>query len=301
MHLTILGNSSGGPYHGRHYTAQILQQDNHLYLIDCGEGTQMQLFDFRIRYDKLKQIFISHLHGDHVFGLMGLLTNWCLKKRTEPLELFSPPGLREMVEATCRYCYVRIPYEIVYHEVDPTVSIKVFENSGIEVWTIPLHHRIPTTGWLFREKQRPANIRKEQIEAHNIHFSLLPDIKSGADLHLPNGVVIPNSELTIPPAPPRSYAFCSDTAPSDLVVETIRQVNLLYHEATFTSDHQEEALLSFHSTASQAAETARKAGVEKLLIGHFSGRYTNTQQLLAEASAIFPQTALSEEGVTIRV
>jgi ribonuclease Z len=313
MRLTILGNSAGGPYHGRAYTAQIVHVDQHAFLVDCGEGTQMQLFKYRVKQDHIEQIFISHLHGDHVFGLMGLLTNWCLKKRNEKLQLFSPPGLRELVEHTARVCGVHFPYPIEFCEVDADVSQKVFENAKVEVWTIPLRHRVPCSGWLFREKPRPRNILKEKIEEYALHFSLIPGIKAGADLllfsdgrralHEPsatipeNAVPISNEELTLPPPPPRAYAFCSDTAPSDAVAEAVRGVDLLYHEATFTDEHTEEALVSFHSTAAQAADIARCAGAGRLLLGHFSGRYADETAHLEQARVAFPETYAAEEGV----
>lgn len=301
MRLTILGNSAGGPYHGRPFTAQVLEVDQHLFLIDCGEGTQMQLFHCKVRFDRCNQIFISHLHGDHVFGLMGIITNWCLKKRTRTLQIFSPPGLRELVETTCRICQVRVPYPIDFQEVDAAVSIKVFENQKLEVWTVPLLHRVPTTGWLFREKVKPRNIRSEKIQEYNIAYALIPGIKAGQDLILASGQSIPNAELTTPPPAPRSYAFCSDTAPSPLVAEAVSGVDVLYHEATFTSEHMEEASMSFHSTAAQAATIAAQAGVGRLMLGHFSGRYADTSQLLAEARQIFENTEEAVVGTTYEV
>jgi len=301
MHLTILGTSAGGPFHGRHYTAQVLQVENQLFLIDCGEGTQMQFFHHKIKYDRINHIFISHLHGDHVYGLIGLLTGWCLKKRTATLHIFSPPGLQELVETTARLCRVVFPYPLEFHEVDASVSAKVFENQVIEVWTIPLYHRVETTGWLFREKMRPRHILPEKIEEYAIPFSLIPGIKAGNDLELPNGRVVPNAELTLDPPKPRSFAFCSDTAPSEEVVQVVQGVDLLYHEATFTEEHAEEATFSFHSTAAQAAEIARRAGVKRLLLGHFSGRYFDAEQHLAEARAIFPETMEGKEGERMEV
>ncbi|MBP6827060.1 MAG: ribonuclease Z [Saprospiraceae bacterium] len=301
MQLTILGTSSGGPFHGRHYTSQVLQVDNQLFLIDCGEGTQMQLFHSRIKFDRCNHIFISHLHGDHVFGLLGLLTNWCLKKRTARLHLFSPPGLREWVETTARLCRIHFPYPIDFQEVDASVSAKIFENSKVEVWSIPLNHRIETSGWLFREKVRPRNIRPDKIDEYGIHYSLMPGIKSGNGLLLPDGRLIPNEELTLAPKPPRAYAFCSDTAPSEAVISAVEGVDLLYHEATFTNEHAAEAAISFHSTAKQAADIARQAGVGRLILGHFSGRYENTGQHLAEAQSVFPETFIAEEGGVVEV
>lgn len=296
MQLTTLGTGAGGPFQGRNYTAQVLQVENHYYLIDCGEGTQHQLYRYRVPYDRFQQIFISHLHGDHVFGLIGLLTSYCLKQREKKLEIFSPPGLRELIEHTARICGIVFPYPIEFIEVDASVSQTVFENKYLEVRSIPLHHRIACSGWLFREKTRPRNIRKDKIAEFDIPVHLIPGIKAGADLNLSDGRRILNEELTLPPRAPRAYAFCSDTAPSETVIKTIRGVDMLYHEATFTEEHRLEAGLSFHSTATQAAETARAAGVKKLLLGHFSGRYANAEQHLAEARGIFAESYAIEEG-----
>ncbi len=296
MQLTILGNSSGGPFHGRHYTAQVLQVENQTYLIDCGEGTQMQIFKYRIKVDACKQIFISHLHGDHVFGLIGLITNWSHRKRSEPLHIFSPPGLQELIETTIRVCGIRLSYVIEFQEVDATISAKVFETPKLEVWTIPLHHRSPTSGWLFREKPKPRNIRPEKIEEYSIPFVAIPAIKAGGDFELPDGSRVPNAELTLDPPSPVSYAFCSDTAFSEPVAEIVRGVDLLYHEATFINENAQEAVISFHSTAAQAAEIARRAGVKRLILGHISGRYADTAQHLAEARAVFEQVEIAEEG-----
>jgi len=301
MQLTILGNSAGGPFHGRHYTSQVLQVDNQMFLIDCGEGTQMQLFKFRIKYDQIRQIFISHLHGDHIFGLMGLITNWSLKKRSAKLELFSPPGLQELIETNLRICQVRMSYPLEFHEVDASISHKAFENQTVEVWTIPLEHRTACSGWLFREKKRPRTILKEKIDAYDIPFALIPGIKAGDDLTLADGRRIPNAELTTDPPNPRTFAFCSDTAFSEQVVQAVQGVNLLYHEATFTNTNREEAFISYHSTAEQAATVALQAGVQKLVIGHFSGRYADTIQHLAEARTIFPSTDAAEEGMPITI
>jgi ribonuclease Z len=301
MTLTILGNSAGGPFHGRHYTAHFLQVENHYFLIDCGEGTQMQMFQYRTKTDRVNQIFITHLHGDHMFGLLGLITNWSLKGRTAPLQIFAPPGLEEWIETTCRICSVRLPYPIEFVVVDASVSQKVFENAVVEVFTVPLNHRTACTGWIFKEKEKPRNILKTAIDAYNIHYSLIPGIKAGDDLQLPDGQVVANAELTTPPPRPLSYAFCSDTAPSEVVVQAIKGVDLLYHEATFTNEHQEEALISFHSTAAQAAQIAKAAAVGQLILGHFSGRYADSEQHLAEARPIFPNTLAAEEGKPIEI
>jgi ribonuclease Z len=296
MELIILGNSAGGPFHGRHYTAQVLQMGDQVFMIDCGEGAQMQIYRHRVKIDRCNHIFISHLHGDHVYGLMGLLTGWCLKKRTARLHVFSPAGLRELVETTARLCRVVFPYPIEFHEMDRISFTKVFENHKIEVWSIPLNHRIETAGWLFREKMKSRGMRPEKIETYQIPYTLIPEIKAGKDLILPDGRQVTNAELTFDPPTPLSYAFCSDTAPSDQVTEAIRGVNLLYHEATFADEHTEEAAFTYHSTAAQAAAIARKGGVGRLLIGHLSGRYADAERHLIEARAIFPNTCFAEEG-----
>lgn len=296
MHVTILGNSSGGPFQGRNFTSQLVTLENEAYLVDCGEGTQHQLFRFKIRYDHVRQIFISHLHGDHVFGLMGILTSFCLKKRTEPLALYGMPGLRMLVETTSAVCGIHYPYQLDIHEVDAEQHALVFESPKLEVWSIPLVHRGPCSGWLFREKQRPRNIRADKITEYAIPFPLIPGIKAGEDLVLPDGRRIPNSELTLDPPKPRTYAFCSDTMPSDRVADIVKGVDLLYHEATFTNEHILEAELSSHSTAAQAAEIAQKAGVGRLLLGHFSGRYKDEAQHLAEAQAVFKNVSIATEG-----
>lgn len=302
MQVTILGNSSGGPFHGRNYTAQVLRVENHYFLIDCGEGTQQQLFRHQVPYDRFRQIFISHLHGDHVFGLIGLLTSYCLKRRTEKIQLFSPPGLEELIAHTARLCGITFPYPLEFFEVDAAVSQRVFENKHVEVWTIPLHHRgTPCSGWLFREKPKPRNIRKDKIAEFDIAYPLIPGIKAGADLSLPDGRIIPNEALTLPPRPPRSYAFCSDTAPSDQVVAVVQGVDLLYHEATFAQEHETEAGISGHSTAVQAASVAEAAQAQKLLLGHFSGRYPDAEQHLIEARSIFPETYIASEGGVFEV
>ena len=304
MQLTILGNGSGGPFQGRHYTAQVLQVDNRMFLIDCGEGTQMQMHRFQVRYDRLEQIFISHLHGDHVFGLVGLLTSWCLKKRTLPLDIYAPPGMEELVETNLRLCGVRVPvtYPLHFHTLDAGAFAKIFETPAVEVFSVPLLHRgVACCGWLFREKARLRNIRPEKITEYDIPFTLLPGIKAGQDLVLPGGQVVANNELTLPPRAPLSYAFCSDTAPSEQVAEWVSGVDLLYHEATFLTEHTAEADFSGHSTAAQAAGVAQRAGVKKLLLGHFSGRYTDTAGHLAEARAVFPPTEVAEEGKSYAV
>jgi ribonuclease Z len=296
MQLIVLGSGAGGPFQGRNYTAQVLKSGPETFIIDCGEGTQHQLYHHRVKYDGVAQIFISHLHGDHVYGLMGLVTSFCLKRRTDPLTIYGPAGLRELVETVSRISGVWYPYELSVVEVDTTVHAKIFESKHTEVWTIPLQHRTLCTGWLFKEKPRAANILPEKIEEYQIPFKAIPAIKNGGDFTLPDGTVVPHEELTIPAKVPRSFAFCSDTAPSDEVVRCVTGVSVLYHEATFTNEHQEEAAYSGHSTAEQAADIARQAGAEKLLLGHISARYRDAEQHLLEAKAVFEPVEIVTEG-----
>lgn len=296
MQLIVLGSGAGGPFQGRNYTAQLLKVENQVFLIDCGEGTQHQLYWHRVRFDHVQQIFISHMHGDHVFGLMGLLTSFCLKKRTLPLTVYGPAGLAELVETTARVAGVKFPYELSVQEVDTTVVAKVYESDNVEVSTIPLDHRTLCTGWLFREKPRPDNMRPEKIEEYAIPYQQIPAIKSGGGFTLPDGRIIPHEELTIPAETPKSFAFCSDTAPSEVVIAAVKGVNCLYHEATFTNEQEAEAAFSGHSTAAQAAWVAREAGVGLLLMGHFSARYRDTSVHLEEARSVFLKSNVVEEG-----
>ncbi|MCS7035276.1 MAG: MBL fold metallo-hydrolase, partial [Saprospiraceae bacterium] len=240
MWVRILGNSSGGPFQGRHYSAQLVHNRRHYFLVDCGEGTQEQLHRYHLPVDRIHQIFITHLHGDHVFGLFGLLTSYSLKNRERAMQLYSPPGLSVLVHDVARHCGIRFSFPIEFVEVGCERPEKVFENKSLEVWTVPLRHGAPCVGWLFREKPRLLNIRPECIERYGLTFAQIRAVKAGADVVLPDGRVVPNVELTLPPKPLLSYAYCSDTAPSEAVAEAVRGVSLLYHEATFTDEHREE-------------------------------------------------------------
>ncbi len=301
MWVRILGNGSGGPFQGRHYSAQLVHNRRHYFLVDCGEGTQEQLHRYRLPVDRIHQIFITHLHGDHVFGLFGLLTSYSLKNRERLMQLYSPPGLSALIGDVARHCGIHFSFPIEFIEVGYKHPEQVFENKSLEVWTVPLQHGSPCVGWLFREKPRPLNIRPEAIEQYGLSFAQIRAIKAGADLALPDGRFVPNGALTLPPKPLLSYAYCSDTAPSAAVAEAVRGVSLLYHEATFTDEHTEEAAAAQHSTARQAAEVARAAGTGRLLLGHFSGRYTDTEQHVREAQEVFPAVEAAVEGVEYSV
>ncbi|MFN4079805.1 MAG: ribonuclease Z [Saprospiraceae bacterium] len=296
MEITILGSGSGGPFQGRAYSAQALRVENRYFLLDCGEGTQMQLFRYKVKYERIESIFITHLHGDHIFGMAGLLTSFSLRNRQKPLAVYSPPGLRDIIEGTFKRCGAMFSYPITFEEVDPEQNACVFEDELLEVWTVPLLHRTPCCGWLFRTKPKPLNVDKTAIETYGLQIEQIKAAKRGEDVRLPDGRVIANKRLTLPPLPTCAYAYCTDTMPSETAARAVRGVDLLYHEATFTEEFVEEAALSGHSTAAQAAGIARAAGVGKLLLGHFSGRYVDTDLHVAEARGIFAESHAVSDG-----
>ncbi len=298
--VTILGSNSALPAHGRHPTAQVLNHHEKLFLLDCGEGTQIQLSAYRIKRSKISEVFISHLHGDHYYGLPGLLTSYHLLKRSEPLHLYCPKGLKDIIDLNFRYSDTRLSYELIVHEIDCSQVQQIYENNHVTVTTIPMKHRIACCGFLFREKERERVILPEQLARFNVPLSVIGTLKFGNDITV-DGVTIANRELTQDPPPPRAYAFCSDTIHSPGLIENVKAVNLLYHEATFMEESAERASLTYHSTARQAATIAKKSGVKKLLIGHFSAKYDNLQLLLEEAKAVFPATEIAVEGQTFKV
>ena len=296
--LTILGVNSATPAHGRFPTAQILQLDNKFFLIDCGEGAQIRMSDFGIPRHKIHQIFISHLHGDHIFGLPGLLFSLSLNNRKAPLEIFSPPGMKEIMQTLLEFTGSYLPFPLIFHELDPARQELIFENNGMTVHTIPLRHRIPTCGFLFREKQRQRNIRSEKIQEYQLSVPQIKAAKAGENITLDDGRLILNEELTKAPPPPRSIAYVSDTIFHPPILPQIQGVDLLYHEATFLHELLETAEITMHTTARQAAMMAEMAGAGKLVIGHYSSRYTDMQPLLNETRQVFPNTELGEEGKT---
>lgn len=299
--LSILGCNSALPALGRHPTSQILKIHNQTVLIDCGEGTQMRMNTFHIKRGKIRYIFISHLHGDHIFGLPGLLTSYSLNGRTEPLYIFSPKGLEALIRITLKNSGSILSYPIHFEEVDTTKAAKIFENNAFSVTAFPLIHRVPTTGYLFRERFHLRNIIAEKIQKHQIPYDQIDSIKEGADFVLADGRIIPNEELTTPPPQERTYAYCSDTMYSEAILPHIQNVDLLYHEATFLQEHLDRAIYSKHTTAHQAATIAKKAGAKKLVLGHYSSRYADLDPLLKEARAVFANTLLGIEGATYRV
>ena len=293
--LSILGVNGATPAHGRFPTSQYLKVQNNHFLIDCGEGTQMRLSDFGLPKSKIDHIFISHLHGDHIFGLPGLLFSFALNHRTKPLHVFAPKGLETMI-MTLLTPGGQLPYPVVFHEVQTSYSELVFENEDLSVYSIPLKHRIPTVGFLFKEKPFQKNIDPKKIIEFDLTVPQIKSVKNGEDIILDNGKVIENEELTLPPFFPRSYAFVSDTIFHEEIIPIIKGVNLLYHETTFCNEAKENAVATMHTTAEQAATIAKKANVGALITGHYSSRYQELDMLLEEAKAVFPKTVLGLEG-----
>jgi len=263
------------------------------FLIDCGEGTQVQLRRAKARFSKINHIFISHLHGDHCFGLPGLIASFRLLGREVPLHVYGPKGIRRMLETIFDITETHRGFEVVYHELEGNESVKIYEDKAVEVFTIPLDHRIYCNGYLFREKPRPRHLNMAEISKYKeIETCDYHNIKSGKDFVLSDGYIVKNETLTLDPAKPVSYAFCSDTRYKEDIVPVIRDVDLLYHESTFLNDLEEMAKYTGHSTAFEAAMIARKAHAGKLILGHFSNRYSDLTVFTDEARKVFPNTFL---------
>lgn len=294
--LTILGCSSATPTSTRNPTAQLLNIAERFFLIDCGEATQIQLRKFKLKFQRINHIFISHLHGDHYLGLIGLLSSMHLLGRTVDLHLYCPPELEEIIEVQFKHSQTYLRFKIVYHHHKFIANDLIFEDNKVEVRTILLNHRIPCCGFLFTEKPLLANISKETIQKYDIPVEQILAIKGGADFITNEGELIPNSNLVSNKLKPRSYAYCSDTSYDERIIEVIKGVDLLYHEATFLNEMLPRAKETFHSTALQAATIAQKAEVHQLMIGHYSARYRDLQPLLEEAQTVFSNTILSVEG-----
>ncbi len=294
--VSILGSSSATPIYQRHPTAQVIKVHERIFLVDCGEGTLIQLNRFKIRFHKINHIFISHLHGDHYLGLLGLISTMHLQGRTNELHIYGQKELKEIVEIQLTYSETVLRYPIHYHFLDADNDELIYSDDDLEVHTISLKHRIPCTGFLFREKPRLRKLLKNMLAEHNVPVAAYDRLKNGEDFLSESGELIPNSELTTDPRLPRSYAFCSDTIYDERLVSVVKGVDLLYHEATFMNDKQARATETFHSTAEEAGKIAAKAEVKRLIIGHFSARYKNLYPLLEEARAIYPNVTLALEG-----
>ena len=299
--VTILGSSSATPIFNRNPTAQVLNINERLYLVDCGEGTQQQMLRFEVKSSRIDHIFISHLHGDHYLGLVGLISSMHLNGRVKPLKLYGPAPLLEIINVQFKYSETVLNYEIEFVPTDATAPQVILENQDIIVETIPLDHRIATTGFLFKQKKRLRKIIKDKVEALNIPIEQYPHLKRGEDYVAPDGKLYKNDELTVDSDQPKCYAYCSDTIYNEAYFEQIKNADTLYHEATFLHNMLDRANKTFHTTAWQAGQVALQTGAKNLLIGHFSARYKSLTELLDEARSVFPATELAIEGLTFQV
>ena len=299
--VTILGSSSATPIFNRNPSSQALNVNERLYLIDCGEGTQQQMLKFDVRISRIDHIFISHLHGDHYLGLVGLLSSMHLNGRSKTLHLFCPPLLKDIIDLELRCSDTTLQFPIDYRFTNPEAPEVILENPDVTVESIPLDHRIPCTGFLFREKKRLRKLLKERLAELNIPIEYFSPLKKGADYTTPEGKIIKNAELTTDSAVPKTYVYCSDTQFNPRYFNQISNATLLYHEATFLHNMLERALETNHTTALQAGEVAVETNAEKLLIGHFSARYKTLNELLEEARGVFPETELAIEGKTFMI
>lgn len=297
----ILGCGSALPTSKHNASSQVVEIREKLFMIDCGEGTQVQLRRSRIRFTKISCVFISHLHGDHCFGLMGLISTFGLLGRTSTLRVYAPRELEEILKAQMQLFCNGLDFKVEFHAVDTTVSKVIYEDRSLTVTTLPLDHRIACCGFLFREKQGLPHIRRDMLDCYDIPLSQVNNIKNGADWTTVDGEVIPHTLLTTPADSPRSYAYCSDTRYMPQLYRLLEGVDTLYHESTYGNENVERARLYYHSTAAQAAQVARDAKVKKLILGHYSARYNDEKTLLKEAMQIFPNCLLGNEGMTINV
>jgi ribonuclease Z len=292
--LTILGNNSAIPAFGRSPTAQVLQLQEESFLIDCGEGTQMQMARYKIRRSKITNIFISHLHGDHYFGLIGLVTSMSLMGRTQALHIYGPAPLEEIIYVQLRAAGTQICYPLYFHAITGAGEIMV--GNKVKVLAFPVQHRIACWGFLFRQIKNPRKIDAERIRSYEIPASFYDKLQKGEDYITQKGTLIPNAEVTVAASPAKSYAYCADTLYDESLVNIVKGVDLLYHETTYLKGNEAKAAERYHSTTEQAATIAQKAEVKKLLIGHFSAKYELLDDFLTESSAVFANTALALEG-----
>lgn len=299
--LTILGSNSATPAYGRHHTAQLLTVNSQNFLIDCGEGTQERLAKFKTKPYQIDHIFISHLHGDHYLGLMGLIFTMHLMRRTKDLYLFGQRGLKEIIMAQLKYSDSTLNYRIVFRELDPDKSELLFESKTLEVHSFPLRHRVPCCGFIFKEKSKPFRINKETLPPE-LSLISIAKLKQGENIYNEDGTLeYKNEDLTLAPRKSFVYAFCSDTIYDKSIIPYISEADLLYHEATFLDEKKKWADLTFHSTTKQAASIARDAKVGQLIIGHFSARYKDLTPFLTEAREVFDNTLLAYEGDEIKL
>jgi len=296
MELTILGCHSATPRANTHTTSQLVKMQQHQFLVDCGEATQIRLRQHKAKLFSINHIFISHLHGDHFYGLIGLVSSYRLMGRTTDLHIYGPKGIKEIILLQLKLANSWTDYGLYFHELESKESVCVFEDEKIKVSTLPLDHRVYTNGFLFEEKPGLRKVNREAVAALDLPPAAFKTLQQGKDLQLPSGKQIANSSLTFDPAPPFKYAFCSDTAYHEPLVELLQGVDVLYHEATFLEQHRDLAAKTKHSTALQAAKIAKAAQVGTLILGHYSTRYKEKQAFVDEAQTVFPNVVLAEDG-----
>jgi ribonuclease Z len=296
MRLNILGCHSATPLENAHTTSQVLEVRDHLFLIDCGEGTQTELRKNKIKFSRIKHVFISHLHGDHFYGLVGLISTFRLLGREADLHIYGPKGIKEIITLQLKLANSWTNYDLFFHELEQKDSELIFEDDSLKIRTIPLDHRVYTNGFLFEEKMGLRRLDKDKIGAYDIPHYELQNLKKGKDIVLEDGTHLSNQSLTLDPHPIKRYAYCSDTAYNESIIPLIQEVDLLYHEATFLEDHQNLAAKTKHSTASQAAKIAQLAKVKRLVLGHYSSRYRDKSLFLKESLPIFESVELASDG-----
>lgn len=299
MKLTVLGCYAATPRTFTNPTSQVLEINNEIFLIDCGEGTQVELRRHKVKFGKIKHVFISHLHGDHFYGLVGLVSTFMLLSRKTELHIYGPKGIKEIVLMQLKYSNSWTGYPLYFHELTSTEPQVILNTRKVTVETIPLKHRIYANGYLFREKPKPRKLLMEEVEKYNIDVAYYKGIKKGKDAVLDDGRVIPNAELTSDPEPPKSFAFCSDTAYDPQLAEQIKDVTVLYHESTFLEEHAYLAAPTGHSTAREAGAIARAANVSQLVLGHYSTRYESIEAFRKEATEVFPHVKLADDGLVL--
>lgn len=296
MNLTILGCYAATPRTFTNPTSQVLEINNRLFLIDCGEGTQVQLRKNKVKFSAINQIFISHLHGDHLYGLIGLVSTFNLLNRNNSLTIYGPVGVKEIIKLQLKLSNSWPQYELNFVELSSTESELIFEDDKVTVKTIPLKHRVYTNGFLFQEKRKERKLNIDKVQEYEIETCYYQNIKNGRDITLDDGRVIPNEVLTFDPPEPKSYAFCSDTMYSENIIPIIKEVNVLYHESTFLDSEEHLAEKTMHSTAKEAARIALKANVGQLVLGHYSTRYDSIELFKEEAQTVFENTILGDDG-----
>ncbi len=301
MKLSILGSGSALPKKDFYQASQVLEFRNKQFMIDCGEGTQMRLKQYKVKTTRLNNIFISHLHGDHCFGLIGLISTMGMMGRTSDINIYSHPDLERILTPMLSFFCSDLPFSINFHSIPLYKSEMIYEDRTLKVITIPMKHRVPCCGFLFQEKQGERHIIKKMIDAYEVPLAFIKEIKAGADFVTSDGEIVPNNRLTTSPTATKSYAYCSDTAYSEKIIPYIEGVDCLYHESTFLEQDAARIKATLHSSALQAATIAKKAQVKKLILGHYSARYDNELPFLAEAKTVFENTYAAKDGLIFEI